>query len=73
MVAVRASPSPSPTHSHRATTSTSIGCSARSSVAAATGGAEVSLIDGEMTSWYGSRAIRGLRYLAAYASERATT
>jgi ABC-type Fe3+-hydroxamate transport system substrate-binding protein len=26
-------------------------------------GARVSLIDGEMTSWYGSRAIRGLRYL----------
>lgn len=29
-------------------------------------GAEVSLIDGEMTSWYGSRAIAGLDYLAAY-------
>lgn len=29
-------------------------------------GAKVSLIDGEMTSWYGSRAIRGLRYLDAY-------
>ena len=28
--------------------------------------ATVSLIDGEMTSWYGSRAIEGLRYLAAY-------
>ena len=28
-------------------------------------GAEVSLIDGEMTSWYGSRAIAGLRYLTA--------
>ncbi len=28
-------------------------------------GAEVSLIDGEMTSWYGSRAIAGLEYLAA--------
>jgi hypothetical protein len=27
-------------------------------------GAEVSLIDGEMTSWYGSRAIEGVRYLA---------
>jgi ABC-type Fe3+-hydroxamate transport system substrate-binding protein len=26
------------------------------------------LIDGEMTSWYGSRAIRGLRYLSDYAS-----
>jgi ABC-type Fe3+-hydroxamate transport system substrate-binding protein len=37
-------------------------------VAAAVAGAEVSLIDGEMTSWYGSRAIEGLRYLAAYAS-----
>jgi ABC-type Fe3+-hydroxamate transport system substrate-binding protein len=41
-----------------------------SEVAAAVPGAEVSLIDGEMTSWYGSRAIEGLRYLAAYASER---
>lgn len=30
-------------------------------------GARVSLIDGEMTSWYGSRAIQGLRYLAAFA------
>ncbi|HTR75552.1 MAG TPA: helical backbone metal receptor [Solirubrobacterales bacterium] len=29
-------------------------------------GSEVSLIDGEMTSWYGSRAIAGLDYLAAY-------
>ena len=29
-------------------------------------GAEVSLIDGEMTSWYGSRAIAGLDYLADY-------
>jgi ABC-type Fe3+-hydroxamate transport system substrate-binding protein len=37
-------------------------------VAAAVAGAEVSLIDGEMTSWYGSRAIEGLRYLADYAS-----
>ncbi|HSQ03074.1 MAG TPA: helical backbone metal receptor, partial [Burkholderiales bacterium] len=26
----------------------------------------VSLIDGEMTSWYGSRAIHGLRYLAQF-------
>lgn len=26
------------------------------------------LIDGEMTSWYGSRAIRGLRYLAEYSA-----
>jgi ABC-type Fe3+-hydroxamate transport system substrate-binding protein len=29
-------------------------------------GAAVSLIDGEMTSWYGSRAIRGLDYLAKF-------
>lgn len=29
-------------------------------------GAEVSLIDGEMTTWYGSRAIAGLDYLAEY-------
>jgi ABC-type Fe3+-hydroxamate transport system substrate-binding protein len=29
-------------------------------------GAKVSLIDGEMTSWYGSRAIQGLRYLAGF-------
>ncbi len=35
-------------------------------VAAAMPGAEVSLIDGEMTSWYGSRAIAGLRYLDHY-------
>jgi ABC-type Fe3+-hydroxamate transport system substrate-binding protein len=35
-------------------------------VAAAVPGAEVSLIDGEMTSWYGSRAIAGLRYLEEY-------
>lgn len=35
-------------------------------VAAAVDGAEVSLIDGEMTSWYGSRAIAGLEYLNAY-------
>ena len=32
-------------------------------------GARVSLIDGEMTSWYGSRAIEGLRYLGAYARD----
>jgi ABC-type Fe3+-hydroxamate transport system substrate-binding protein len=31
-------------------------------------GADVSVIDGEMTSWYGSRAIPGLRYLARYAA-----
>jgi ABC-type Fe3+-hydroxamate transport system substrate-binding protein len=30
-------------------------------------GVPVTLIDGEMTSWYGSRAIAGLRYLADYA------
>jgi ABC-type Fe3+-hydroxamate transport system substrate-binding protein len=30
-------------------------------------GARVTLIDGEMTSWYGSRAIAGLGYLGAYA------
>jgi ABC-type Fe3+-hydroxamate transport system substrate-binding protein len=35
-------------------------------VAAAVDGADVSLIDGEMTSWYGSRAIKGLDYLAKY-------
>ena len=35
-------------------------------MAAAVGGAAVSLIDGEMTSWYGSRAIAGLRYLRDY-------
>jgi len=29
-------------------------------------GATVSLIDGEMTSWYGSRAIRGLDYVAKF-------
>lgn len=37
-------------------------------VATAVPGAEVSLIDGEMTSWYGSRAIQGLHYLADYAA-----
>jgi predicted Fe-S protein YdhL (DUF1289 family) len=36
-------------------------------VAELVGGAEVSLADGEMTSWYGSRAIKGLRYLDAIA------
>ncbi len=40
-------------------------------VAALVPGAEVSLIDGEMTSWYGSRAIAGLRYLAEYGGVRA--
>src|SRR4029077_10314485 len=29
-------------------------------------GAKVSIIDGEMTSWYGSRAIAGLDYLVEY-------
>ena len=29
-------------------------------------GQRIALIDGEMTSWYGSRAICGLRYLAAF-------
>jgi ABC-type Fe3+-hydroxamate transport system substrate-binding protein len=33
-------------------------------------GARVSLIDGEMTSWYGSRAIAGLRYLADFTRPR---
>lgn len=28
------------------------------------------LVDGEMTSWYGSRAIRGLAYLARYAAKK---
>jgi ABC-type Fe3+-hydroxamate transport system substrate-binding protein len=37
-------------------------------VAALAPDAQVSLIDGEMTSWYGSRAIQGLRYLERYAS-----
>lgn len=31
-------------------------------------GARVRLIDGELASWYGSRAIRGLRYLAGFAA-----
>lgn len=33
-------------------------------------GVPVDLIDGEMVSWYGPRAIEGLRYLARYTSER---
>ena len=37
-------------------------------VAALVPGAEVSLIDGEMTSWYGSRAIAGLDYLTQFTS-----
>lgn len=32
------------------------------------GSTPVHLIDGEMVSWYGSRAIEGLRYLASYAN-----
>jgi ABC-type Fe3+-hydroxamate transport system substrate-binding protein len=39
-------------------------------VAALVPGAEVTLIDGEMTSWYGSRAIKGLRYLAQQAMQK---
>jgi ABC-type Fe3+-hydroxamate transport system substrate-binding protein len=35
-------------------------------VAALVGDTPVALIDGEMTSWYGSRAIAGLDYLAEY-------
>jgi ABC-type Fe3+-hydroxamate transport system substrate-binding protein len=35
-------------------------------VAALVPGAEVALVDGEMTSWYGSRAIAGLDYLAKF-------
>jgi hypothetical protein len=31
----------------------------------------VRMIDGEMTSWYGSRAIRGLRYLDEFATSLA--
>ena len=31
-------------------------------------GKSVALIDGEMTSWYGSRAIAGLRYLPEFRS-----
>ena len=38
-------------------------------VAAVVGDVPVSLIDGEMTSWYGSRAIAGLDYLAEYTDE----
>jgi hypothetical protein len=40
----------------------------RAEVEALVPGAEVSLIDGEMTSWYGSRAIAGLEYLAEFTS-----
>jgi ABC-type Fe3+-hydroxamate transport system substrate-binding protein len=38
-------------------------------VAALVGDVPVSLIDGEMTSWYGSRAIAGLDYLDRYTAE----
>jgi hypothetical protein len=38
-------------------------------VAALVGDVPVSLIDGEMTSWYGSRAIAGLDYLAEYTAD----
>lgn len=38
-------------------------------VASMVPGAEVMLVDGEMTSWYGSRAIKGLHYLAQLASQ----
>jgi ABC-type Fe3+-hydroxamate transport system substrate-binding protein len=37
-------------------------------VSALVPGADVSLIDGEMTSWYGSRAIAGVRYMADFAT-----
>ena len=38
----------------------------------ATGGSRpsVSIIDGEMTSWYGSRAITGMKYLAQLRSSK---
>ncbi len=39
----------------------------REEVARLVPGAEISLIDGEMTSWYGSRAIAALDYLGDYA------
>jgi ABC-type Fe3+-hydroxamate transport system substrate-binding protein len=39
-----------------------------SEITALVDGADVSLIDGEMTSWYGSRAIRGLGYVADLAT-----
>lgn len=42
-------------------------------LAALVPGAEVSLIDGEMTSWYGSRAIAGIRYLVDYADRGSGT
>jgi ABC-type Fe3+-hydroxamate transport system substrate-binding protein len=42
-------------------------------VAALVPGAPVTLIDGEMTSWYGSRAIAGLRYLGEYVQRAVRT
>ena len=33
-------------------------------------GKEIALIDGEMVSWYGSRAVRGLAYLRELRSAR---
>lgn len=39
-------------------------------VAALVPGARVTLIDGEMTSWYGSRAIPGLRYMTDFVEAR---
>jgi len=36
-------------------------------IAVTLAGTQASLIDGEMTSWYGSRAIHGLRHLVAFA------
>lgn len=36
-------------------------------------GKPVALIDGEMTSWYGNRAIEGLRYLTRYRRDQLTT
>jgi hypothetical protein len=32
-------------------------------------GKKIALIDGEMTSWYGSRAIKGLTYLRRFRAE----
>jgi ABC-type Fe3+-hydroxamate transport system substrate-binding protein len=42
-------------------------------VRAALPGIPVTLIDGEMVSWYGSRAIRGLRYLDHYTADAVRT
>ncbi|WP_118181761.1 helical backbone metal receptor [Paraburkholderia phosphatilytica] len=35
-------------------------------------GKQIALIDGEMASWYGSRAIEGIGYLMRYATQQAT-